>query len=245
MSTLSGGPNLVTNGLVLYLDAANTKSYPGSGTVWSDLSINRNNGTLTNGPTFSSANGGSIVFDGTNDYIQIPDTSSLSFTNAQVSINAWVNIISSVPTAVGNENIIINKANYANGWREWSFFWFRDGYFEFLMTPTPGSGAGWTRVGSGPGPYTSFNTWYYVSATSNGLGIANLYINGILKDTNTSYTTLTQNEQAPLTIGGTLNGTSLTQLSNMRIPIIQLYNRALTAQEVLQNYNATRARFGL
>ena len=63
-------PKIVTNGLVLALDAANTKSYPGSGTVWSDLTPNGNNGALTNGPTFNSANGGSIVFDGTNDYLQ-------------------------------------------------------------------------------------------------------------------------------------------------------------------------------
>ena len=68
MSTLQSG-HIITDGLVIALDAANTKSYPGSGTTWSDLSGNSNNGTLTNGPTFNSGNGGSIVFDGTNDYI--------------------------------------------------------------------------------------------------------------------------------------------------------------------------------
>ena len=62
-------PKISTDGLVLCLDAANTKSYPGSGTVWSDLSRGGNNGTLTNGPTFNSGNGGSIVFDGVNDYV--------------------------------------------------------------------------------------------------------------------------------------------------------------------------------
>ena len=67
--SLSRGPKIVTNGLVLYLDAANKKSYPGSGTTWTDLSGNNNTGTLTNGPTFDSNNGGSIVFDGTNDYV--------------------------------------------------------------------------------------------------------------------------------------------------------------------------------
>ena len=62
-------PNIVTDGLVLCLDAANKRSYPGTGTTWTDRSANGNNGTLTNGPTFDSANGGSIVFDGTNDYV--------------------------------------------------------------------------------------------------------------------------------------------------------------------------------
>ena len=65
-------PKIITDGLVLALDAGNTKSYPGSGTVWTDLSGNNNTGTLTNGPTFNAANGGSIVFDGTNDYVTLP-----------------------------------------------------------------------------------------------------------------------------------------------------------------------------
>lgn len=63
----NGGPNIIQNGLVFALDAANKKSYPGSGTTWKDLSGNGNDGTLTNGPTFDSGNGGSIVLDGTND----------------------------------------------------------------------------------------------------------------------------------------------------------------------------------
>jgi hypothetical protein len=65
------GPRVVTDGLVLALDAADTNSYPGSGTTWNDLSGNGNTGTLTNGPTYSSDNGGSIVFDGTNDYVPL------------------------------------------------------------------------------------------------------------------------------------------------------------------------------
>ena len=62
-------PRIIQDGLVLYLDAANTKSYPTTGTTWSDLSRRGNNGTLTNGPTFNSSNGGIIVFDGINNYV--------------------------------------------------------------------------------------------------------------------------------------------------------------------------------
>ena len=65
------GPEIAESGLVLALDAGNLKSYPGSGTTWTDLSGGGNTGTLTNGPTYSSANGGSLVFDGTNDYISL------------------------------------------------------------------------------------------------------------------------------------------------------------------------------
>ena len=81
---LAHSPSIVTNGLVLALDAANRKSYPGTGTTWTDISGNGNSGTLVNGPTYSSANGGSIVFDGTNDYVV---TSTI--TNYK-SLNMWV-----------------------------------------------------------------------------------------------------------------------------------------------------------
>jgi hypothetical protein len=236
--------NIVTSGMVLNLDAAFLPSYPTTGTTWYDISLSGNNGTLTNGPTFSSANGGSIVFDGVDDYVSIADSNTLSFTNTKITINAWVNILSSIPTSIGNENIIIAKTNYTNGWREWSFFWFRDGYFEFLMTPTADVG-NWTRVGGRIGSYTSFNTWYNVVGTSDGLGNGRIYINGILIDTNSSYTTTTQNEQAPVTIGGVINGSTLTQLSNMKIPTVQVYNRSLSPFEVYQNYNSMKSRFGI
>ena len=66
------GPEITESGLVLALDAGNLKSYPTTGTTWTDLSGRGNTGTLTNGPTYSSANGGSIVFDGVNDYVTVP-----------------------------------------------------------------------------------------------------------------------------------------------------------------------------
>ena len=84
------GPNVVTDGLVLYLDAGNTKSYPGSGTGWIDLSGRVNNGILANGPTFDSSNGGSIVFDGSNDYTDVADSSSINFGTNSFSFNFWI-----------------------------------------------------------------------------------------------------------------------------------------------------------
>ncbi len=88
------GPTIVRDGLVLCLDAGNSKSYPGSGTTWTDLSGNRNNGTLTNGPTFNSDNGGSIVFDGANDYVQ--------FTSVSVqTVCFWGRMDSDIPNLAG------------------------------------------------------------------------------------------------------------------------------------------------
>jgi hypothetical protein len=84
-------PKIVTSGLVLCLDAANKLSYPGTGTSWYDLSGNANTGTLTNGPTFSVANMGSIVFDGVDDYVNIPNNSSFNVTD-NISVEMWVRI---------------------------------------------------------------------------------------------------------------------------------------------------------
>ena len=72
----SSGPQVITNGLQLYLDAGDSSSYPGSGSTWYDLSGNENNGTLVNGPTYSSADGGFIAFDGSNDYVQFSTISA-------------------------------------------------------------------------------------------------------------------------------------------------------------------------
>ena len=82
------GPSIVTNGLVLCLDAANIKSYAGTGTAWNDLSGNSRTGTLTNGPTYSGTNGGSIVFDGVNDYVQTPSL-SLTGNETNLTLSCW------------------------------------------------------------------------------------------------------------------------------------------------------------
>ena len=90
MSTLQGGPgSIVTDGLVLYLDAGNYLSYPGSGTTWTDLSSGGSNGTLTNGPTYSPDNAGSIVFDGVDDYAAVSCNLS-TFSSLTVSIYTYI-----------------------------------------------------------------------------------------------------------------------------------------------------------
>ncbi|NBP55511.1 hypothetical protein EBU71_03030, partial [bacterium] len=98
-------PAIVTNGLVLNLDAGNSASYPGTGTTWTDLSGNGNNGTLINGPTYSSSNGGSIVFDGTNDSVNIPISSSLQ--SQYFTLDAWfklnsIDVVNGSPIFTGH-----------------------------------------------------------------------------------------------------------------------------------------------
>ena len=90
-------PTTVTSGLVLCLDAGNAKSYPGSGTVWTDLSGNGNTGTLINGPTYNSANGGSIVFDGVNDYANIGVGRGVNQFSGNFAVSVWVMRLSGGP----------------------------------------------------------------------------------------------------------------------------------------------------
>ena len=95
------GPRIVRNGLIMALDAADKNSYIGSGTVWNDVSGNGNNGTLTNGPTFSNANGGCIVFDGVDDYVNVPyNASKISFPSNNATICVWYRV-STVGDGVG------------------------------------------------------------------------------------------------------------------------------------------------
>ena len=88
MSTSFAFTPIVTDGLILYLDAANTKSYISGSTDWYDLTTYNNDGTLTNGPTFSSTNGGSIVFDGVNDYVQVNNSDILNPTQT-ITLSVW------------------------------------------------------------------------------------------------------------------------------------------------------------
>ena len=101
-------PKIITNGLVLYLDAGNSLSYPGSGTIWTDLSRSQVSGSLLNGPTYNSANNGSIVFDGSNDYVDCGNNSSLNAPD-EITLSAWINGTYNAP----GEYAVIGKGGVA------------------------------------------------------------------------------------------------------------------------------------
>jgi hypothetical protein len=225
------GANVVTDGLVLALDAANPKSYPGSGTTWSDLSGNGYNGTLTNGPTFNSANEGSIVFDGIDDYVigtsNLPISGNPSFTISYFAIWDGAVFSTNYPSGVGNNSTGVGNQGLSTTWREGRIaldFWnnrFRDN--------------------------TSLNvqTWYYVTFTKTpGLigSTTKLYVNsqertGAVESTNTT-PNITIN---PFVVGRL----DATRWFNGRIANVKIYNRALSASEIEQNYNALKSRFDL
>jgi hypothetical protein len=215
--------DIVTSGLVLDLDAGMNSSFNNTGTTWTDLSGNGNNGTLTNGPTYSSANGGSIVFDGTNDYVVVNNNASILSSTAYTKI-AWF-----YPTSFATGNNIISGTS-ANSQHA---FWLQGSNRLYS-----GHNGSWSTVLS---TTTLFlNTWYYGAVTFNTTTGWNLYLNGALENTNASTTTFSGDGR--IQIGAFDPGSNV---FTGRIAQASVYNRALTAAEVLQNYNALKHRYGL
>jgi hypothetical protein len=236
MSTVQGGQgNIVTNGLVLNLDAANPRSYPQpyNGTTWTDLSGNGNNGTLVSGSFYTGSNGGSIVFDGVNDYTMIGDASNLiTSTQTSITVSAWV------------------KSNVINTYKK-------------IITSTISGTSTITGIYLSIGPSFDNSNTYFGVRTSNGtrsaiyltnistvnfshlVGVYNgsniiLYLNGNQVATQTQTGII--NNNGIMRISGYDSGT---EIWNGNIAQTSIYNRALNPSEVLQNFNATRARFGI
>lgn len=220
------GPNIITDGLVLYLDAANTKSYPGSGTTWNDLSSNGNTGTLTNGPTFDSGNNGSIVFDGVNDYALI----NTSVGSGNFTFNIWLRRQSTSTAPL----FLFGK--YADSVERGCMFFILNNILSFRIA----AAASFDITINMTSPVTG-SSWTNIVASANRTSNVLLYRDGLLdKQVNIS----TQQGNIPtLNFIGSLNGGSW--FLNANLGIVQVYNRALTAEEILQNYNATKSRFNL
>jgi hypothetical protein len=267
---------IVTNGLVLNLDAAKTDSYPGTGTTWRDLSGNSNNGTLTNGPTFSGiGKQASIVFDGVDDYADYG--TSLGNGWSQITVQAWVK-----PTTFPNTNFIFEHLVVADddssGGLESVFaliishnnnttslpISFRGNTIHFGIR-TSNQGNRLFPIGIPDQPnYLQYlpslaisvnpieyalNTWMFLTGTFNG-SETKLYINGQFKATSNN-----QPDGVNRSLTGVLNTSSISRrigISSLNsspftgnIPTVQIYNRALSAQEVTQNFNALRGRYGI
>jgi hypothetical protein len=237
------GPKISTNGLVLALDAGNRLSYVSGSTLWNDISNNNNNGTLINGPTFNAANGGSIVFDGSNDNINILDNSSIDFGTSNFTSNIWIYPYSS-SLVINGEYGVINKNNGFQNSPGWGLE--LSTYECFPPFPTiflEGFNSGQSSWGN-TNITGSIKTqaWSNINLVRNGNNF-NMYINGILSNTTT-------NSNVGFNVDNSVNLTlaknNTWQFSYKgEISNFNLYNRALSAQEVLQNFNAQKSRFGL
>lgn len=208
---------IVTTGLILYLDAGVPASYPGTGTAWTDITFNGNNGTLTNGPTFSSANGGSILFDGVDDYIALTNVNlNISAANNFVW-NAWIK----TPAVLsGYKMIFSTNQNYI-------YLALFNNQFAFDTRV-----AAQVRFGT-----LTTNTWYNVTIVRRS-DVDYRYINGVLIDTNADAFTPT----STFNIGRWAFNNTL--YYNANISVISMYNTSLTATEVLQNFDTLKSRYG-
>jgi hypothetical protein len=225
--------SIVRDGLVLHLDAANVKSYPGTGTTWKDLSGNGNNGTLVNEVSYSSNNQGYFTFDGSNDYISISNLGLSSH-----SIEVWVNPLQSVGGVDGSNLASVigvytatagaaGKYTYIGPYGTNSFtFRIDDGVSSHQLV--------------GSASYT-VGQWYHAAITYNSsTGLSVAYLNGNSVGS-ISFTTGIVFDSVPFNIARSENGTHF----NCYVSSSKAYNRSLSSSEVKQNFEALRGRYGI
>ena len=220
---------IVTSGLTLLLDAGFTPSYPKSGTSWTDLSFSGNNGTLTNGPTFSSTNGGSIVFDGVDDYVQCAG----SFPLTSATIITWIRRNGSQLSFAGifftRGGQSITGLNFYYDTNKIGYHW-ASGYWDFESNLT-----------------IPDLTWCMVAlSVTSTAGI--LYLcqsSGITTATNTNSHPSIVLDNIKLAQDDTFPTFGIYRFFKGNIAISQVYNRALSSNEITQNFNAQKGRFGL
>lgn len=227
--SLAHHPSIVRNGLVLYLDAGNRKSYPTTGTVWTDLTKNKANGTLTNSPTYSTSNNGYLIFNGSNQYIVNSDYSQLAFGTGNYTIDGWINF-----NQIKDGSILMTPdSNLSVSQNVYWWFGYNASQLRFGQHFTAnGVFCTWTP---------STGVWYNIAATRTS-GTTALYINGISQSvTNPTIFNATSWSQRGYAIAR-INGTPT--YTNGYIASVKVYNMGLTASQILQNYNATKSRYG-
>ena len=250
-------PQIVTSGLVLLLDAGDQASYPGSGTTWTDLSGNGNNGTLTSGPTYSSEDGGSLVFDGVDDYVTNNSTEFSIANNlfadaiGSWTVSAWFKFPVS-PTQSRSDALQAGNCSYS----------------IFGRSGGIATGATFTLFVAGTSTAFGTNTNKCVAtirgvntAISNTLVNTNDWYNAVVTwDGVTAYGYLNASSPTTLTVGtatvqehnidiGTTSSLSVPSggIHNFEgnISQVSVYNRALSEAEITQNFNELRSIYGV
>lgn len=237
-------PNIIDNGLVLYLDAANTRSYPTTGTTWDDLSKSSLNGTLTNGPTFNSSNGGNIVFDGINDYVDYGTTGEdlvRGGTTLTMSVACYCTGFSNPSGGFSWAPLTsIDKYQLGNNFRKFTLYLANSSGTQSVIGEFFNGAGGTISVSN---TRTVLNTYLVLTVTINPTN-TKLFVNGNLVDTKGGITLNSNPQTSEFTIGSRVN-TGYDGYFKGNMFNFLFYNRALTDNEVLQNYNAIKSRFGL
>ena len=252
MGIIYNTPKIITDGLVLCLDGKNKRSYPGTGTAWNDISegfsnslVSRKpaeNATLVNGATFNSD--GYIVFDGTNDYASVGTNLDAQFTNEEVTVCAFAQI----GADVSKNSLIAFFGSTGNNTFSWHAFFLPC----YRLSGSAGNGveqlfwnntSGWEQ---GNANTTDFDqdTWYFFSWTISGRTLK-FYVNDGY-DGSATLANSTNGKFNPrnnrVWIG---RAASSGEYINGVIGNLLVYNRALEHQEIIDNFNATRKRYGV
>jgi len=222
MSVAYNSGSIITNGLVLCLDAANRKSYPGSGTTWTDLSGNGNNGTLVNGVGYSGSNLGSLSFDGVDDVVNTSYSPQLN----DFTIIAWFRSTGGTL----NYNRIVDKDYVAGMWL---------GRQNNIANSW---GGGVLETSSPFGRYITLtdNQWHMIVSRRQGT-THTIYGDGITNSVSGTVSS-TALSTARFSFGNWYNANNTQRLTG-NIAQVSIYNRALTESEIQQNFNATKSRF--
>ena len=235
---VSYNPRIVTDGLVLCLDAGNKRSYPGAGTAWADLSNQNNNGTLVNGPTFDSANGGSILFDGTDDRC---DTTSLDldFHQDSCSVCMWVLL-----NSISAPEYFFTKHQSGDTNVSFTFWMFASNQLQIIRNYTTTN----TSLTFTNYPAILEGNWKHLTVindTPTNLNASSLsfYLDAVLQTPTTSDNGSGSSSPSVGTFSLAGRIFDNARQVNANIQGVQVYNKVLSEQEIRQNYKATKGRF--
>jgi len=222
--------SIVTDGLVFYVDAGNEDSYAGSGTTWSDL-VGSDDGTFSATPTTDSANGGSIVFDGTDDTVSFTEFSTSGLSSFTLDVWVYIDDDQSDGTVIGQWGDPSSRS---------FLIWWDVGVtanFRFIVQNPSAQ----NTITSESDDNANNNDWNHVVATFDSASQIKLYVNNVLTDAPSHASTpFTLRTTSGFEIG---DDSSDSRWLDGKVSSAKIYNRVLSASEVTQNYNALKNRF--
>ena len=230
-SQLSVGASIITNGLQLYVDIANNRSYPDSGTSVLDLTDNDNDMTVS-GATYSSNDGGSFDFDGSNDLIYGAQASNPYNLSKQITYEFWFRW---TEDGGGDRNIILNKessfevgVNDSNGYLQWA-----------IMSDAQN----WAWLGGSSTGDLRDSNWHYGAITRSESALESMYLDGGLETTEQRTDSPIRQNNNRLHLGSRGGGTNSSSTFGGNIAVVRIYNRCLSANEIYHNYKVQAHRF--
>ena len=231
-------PRIVTDNLVFYVDAGNTKSYPGTGDTWTDMS-GVNNGTLTNSPTFSSDNGGYFDFDGADEYVDLGSIGSSNALLLDDPAGGGLTISTAFNWTLGDSfPRIIDKSDGSSGQNGWSFFInknasMNNGRLRFSEDSVSMTSDTYSEP-------ATWQIWTFTHVKADGAWV--WYMNGMSDNSGTTTYSIPADEIDAQIGRAWANGS---KRYKGKIPFVMVYNRALSAAEVKQNFDALKGRYDL